>query len=205
MMIKSAGKIVYDTDNLHKVTFVKNLLEYSDDFSRSVAKNSLWYLDTNTLIANAYQNAGFEVRRILTTGNADVNVIIPLSRYSFFEELEDKMLVPMQLQFNLTLQNDDELIQKAAAAHDGRVVLDKFLLWIPKLVPKDSLYDTFVSSFMKETKWTYLRSMYQMSAPSQDSGFYQISASVDNVKHIFVYLQREKTNVVTANPYLFDT
>ena len=34
MMIKSAGKIVCDTDNLHKVTFVKNLLEYSDDFSR---------------------------------------------------------------------------------------------------------------------------------------------------------------------------
>ena len=28
-MIKSAGKIVYDTDNLHNVTFVKNLLEYS--------------------------------------------------------------------------------------------------------------------------------------------------------------------------------
>ena len=41
MMIKSAGKIVYDTDNLHKVTCVKNLLEYSHDYSRSVAKNSL--------------------------------------------------------------------------------------------------------------------------------------------------------------------
>jgi len=36
--IKSAGKIVYDTDNLHKVTFVKNLLKYCDDFSRSVGK-----------------------------------------------------------------------------------------------------------------------------------------------------------------------
>jgi len=34
MTIKSAGKIAYDTNNLHKVTFVKNLLEYSDDFSR---------------------------------------------------------------------------------------------------------------------------------------------------------------------------
>ena len=44
-----------------------------------------------------------------------------------------------------------------------------------------------------------------MSAPSQASGFYQISASIDNVKHIFVYLQRAKTNVATANPYLFDT
>ena len=52
MTIKSAGKIVYETDNLHKVTFVKNLLEYSDDFSRSVAKNSLWYLDTDATTAN---------------------------------------------------------------------------------------------------------------------------------------------------------
>ena len=33
LMIQSAGKIVYDTDNLHNVTFIKNLLEYSDDFS----------------------------------------------------------------------------------------------------------------------------------------------------------------------------
>ena len=111
MMIKSAGKIVYDTDNLHKVVFVKNLLEYSDDYSRSVAKNSLWYLDTNHLIANANQNAGFEARRLLTTGNSDVNRIIPLNRYSFFEELEGKMLVPMQLEFTLKLPDDNELLQ----------------------------------------------------------------------------------------------
>ena len=38
LMIKSGGKIIYDTDNLHLVTFTKNLLEYSDDYSRSVAK-----------------------------------------------------------------------------------------------------------------------------------------------------------------------
>ena len=88
-----------------KSSFVKKLLEYSDDFSRSVAKNSLWYLDTNHLIANANQNTGFEARRLLTTGKKDVNVVIPLNRYSFFEELDDRMLVPMQLQFN-SLQLD---------------------------------------------------------------------------------------------------
>ena len=81
------------------------------------------------LIANANQNLGFEKRRILTTGNNNVNFLIPLNRYSFFEELEDKMLVPIKLQFNLTLQNDDELIQKLDAADDGRVVLNRFLLW----------------------------------------------------------------------------
>ena len=205
MMIKSAGKIVYDTDNLHKVTFVKNLLEYSDDYSRSVAKNSLWYLDTSHQIANANQNTGFEARRLLTTGNNNVNIIIPLNRYSFFEELEDKMLVPMQLQFNLHLQNDDELLQKTAAVDDGRVVIDRFLLWVPKLTPKDSLYDKFVSSFLKEDKWTYLREMYEVSAPTHSSGFFQISSSIDNVKAIFIYLQRAKSNNPEANPYEFDT
>ena len=55
-MIKSAGKIIYDTDNLHNVTFVKNLLEYSDDDTPScvivrIGKTSLWYLDTNDTTA----------------------------------------------------------------------------------------------------------------------------------------------------------
>ena len=64
LMIKSAGKIVYDTNNLHKVTFVKNLLEYSDDFSRSVAKDSFWYLDVANLAdMTAAGNTGFEARR----------------------------------------------------------------------------------------------------------------------------------------------
>ena len=63
----------------------------------------------------------------------------------------------------------------------------------------------FVSSFLKERTWTYLREMYQTSAPTQSSGFFQISSSIDNVKAIFIYLQREKTNDADSNPYLYDT
>ena len=206
IMIKSAGKIVYDTNNLHKVTFVKNLLEYSDDFGRSVAKNSLWYLDTDGTSANT--NTGFQTRKLLMTDANDlknVNVIIPLNRYSFFEELYERMLVPMQLQFNIELQNDDELIFKAGAADDGRVVVNRFLLWVPKLIPKDSLYDKFVESYLSKKSWTYNREMYEVSAPTHSSGFFQISSSIDNVKAIFVYLQRAKTNNAEQNPYLYDT
>ena len=206
MMIKSAGKIVYDTTNLHKVTFVKNLLEYSDDYSRSVAKNSLWYLDTDNTSANT--NTGFQARKLLMTDAnvlKDVNVIIPLNRYGFFEELEDRMLVPMQLQFNIELQNDDELIFKANAADDGRVVVNKFLLWVPRMIPKDSIYDKFVNSFLSKKTWTYRREMYEVSAPTHSSGFFQISSSIDNVVAIIVYLQRAKTNNADENPYIFDT
>ena len=203
MTIKSAGKIVYETDNLHKVTFVKNLLEYSDDFSRSIAKNSLWYLDTDATTVNT--NAGFEARKLITQTLNNVNVIIPLNRYGFFEELEDRMLTPMQLQLSLQLQNDNELIYKAGAVADSRVVVNRFLLWVPRLTPKDSLYNKFVNEFLIKRSWTYRKEMYQVSAPTRYSGFFQISSSIDNVKAIFVYLQRAKTDNINMNPYLFDT
>ena len=195
LTIMSSGKIVYDTDNLHNVTFVKNLLEYSDDFSRSVAKNSLWYLDTDATTANT--NIGYEARRLLTKSarddalnvGRDVNVIIPLNRWSFFEELNDKLLVPMQLQFVIGLNIDDEIIHKAHAVDPARVVINRFILWVPRLTPIDSMYDKFVSSFLKEKEWTYMREMYIASSKTTTSGFFQISPSIDNVKHIFVYLK----------------
>lgn len=124
----------------------------------------IWYLDTDGTSANT--NTGFEARKLLTqaaaddalnAGGKDVNVIIPLNRYSFFEELEDKMLVPMQLQFNIELNSDNELIHKINGAANGRIVVNRFLLWIPKLTPKDSMYDRFVSSFLKEKQWTYCK------------------------------------------------
>ena len=80
LVIKSGGKIIYDTDSLHLVTFVKNLLEYSDDYSRSVAKNSFWYLDTATTAVDA-DNTGFALRRALTSDRKQVNVKIPIALY----------------------------------------------------------------------------------------------------------------------------
>ena len=197
MVIKSAGKIVYDSDNIHRIVNTKNLLEYSDDFSRSVAKNSFWYLDTDDSTANT--NLGFEARRLLTQANQNnggggsksINEIIPLNRYSFFEELEDKMLPPMQLTFELDLNNDDELIHKAAAADDGRVVVTRLYLWLPRLTPKDSEYGEFVKDFLKPTKWAYMKDMYIQSANTRAvQNMFQISPAIDNVKHVFIYLQR---------------
>ena len=82
----------------------------------------------------------------MTAADSDVNVIITLNRYGFFEVLEDKMLTPMQLQFEINLQNDRELIHKLAAVADGRVVIDRFYLWVPKIIPKDSMYEEFTES-----------------------------------------------------------
>ena len=199
MVIKSSGKIVYESDNLHRITSAKNLLEYSDDFSRSVAKNSFWYLDSDSTTADT--NLGFEQRRILTQAVADdgsggpksINENIPLNRYSSFEKLENKMLPPMQLRIELTLNHDSELIHKAAAAGAGRLVVKRLYLWLPKIIPKDSSYSEFVADFLKPTKWTYMRDLYNQSANTQSiQNMFQISPAIDNVKHVFIYLQRTK-------------
>ena len=188
MVIKSAGKIVNESDNIHRIANAKNLLEYSDDFSRSVAKNSFWYLDTDNSTANT--NLGFEARRILTQavqndgggGAKSINEIVPLNRYSFFEELEDKMIPPMQFTFELTLNDDDELIHKAAAADDGRVVVTRLYLWLPKMIPKDSEYSDFIKDFLKPSKWVYMRDLYNQSANTRAiQNMFQISPAIDNV------------------------
>ena len=209
--IKSASKLIYDSDDLHKVTFIKNLLEYSDDFSRTVGKRSFWYLDTNATTADT--NTGFESRRLQTqavrdngTGGAkSISTIIPLNRFSFFEELEDKMLPPMQLQFDVRLQDDDELIHMANGTAAGRVVVDRFSLFVPKITPKLPLYDKFISSFLEAKQWSYLVEMYNKSAPTKVSGYFQITPSVDNVKHVFVYLKRIINDNEEDSPYLMNT
>ena len=90
----------------------------------------------------------------------------------FFEELEAKMLVPMQLLCSIELNNGDELIHKANAADNVRVNVNRFFLWIPRLTLKDIMYGKFVSSFLKETQWTYTSEMYEVSGPTTASGFF---------------------------------
>ena len=52
--------------------------------------------------------------------------------------------------------------------------------------------------------------MYNVSAPTTTSGFFQISSSIDNVKHIFIYLKNRYRNINDhrqdeSSPYKMDT
>ena len=202
LAIKSRGIIVYDTDNLHLVTFVKNLLEYSDDYSRSVAKNSFWYLDTGTTAVDA-ENIGFASRRALTSDRKQVNVKIPINRYSFFEELEGRILPPMQLAFEIEFNPDAELL--FGGVDTSRVTIDRFYLWVPKIIPKDNLMTKCISDFQKPSKWKYLREKHIASPVTRNAVDWRIDSSIINAQHVFVYLQRLKTNEIQQNPYIFDT
>jgi len=215
MIIKSGNKVVYDSTNLHKIVNIKNLLEYSKGYGKSVGTDSFWYLDTENSTANT--NLGFEERRILTQaaqnngggGAKSITEIIPLNRYSFFEELDDMMLPPMQIAFQLDLNQDNELIHMANGTDVGRVVVTKISLWLPRLVPKDSTYTEFLQDFLKPAKWTYMKDLYVESVNTRTvENTFQISPAIDNVRHVFFYLQRTdgpNNDESERTPYIFDT
>ena len=71
------------------------------------------------------------------------------------------------------------------------LMLIGFFLWISRLTLKDIMYGKFVSSFLKETQWTYTSEMHEVSGPTTASGFFQIPASIDDVNHSFVYLKKK--------------
>ena len=209
LAVKSSGKPVYNADNIHKLVFIKNLLDFSDDFARSGAKKQFWYLDTtnsDVVAAATNTNLGIRQRALLSQGGQTVQVLIPLNRYSFFEELNDKLLPPMKLEFEVELQSDEELIWQ----NDGtnrRIVVRKFELWAPMLSFTAEGQKLANENFLKPQKWTYLNEMVQPSSSRRDLvGQWQINPGIAQAKHVFVFIQQSrKVRAFTQNPYFFDT
>ena len=209
LKISSAGKKMYEADGIHKGIFIKNLLDFSDDYSRSVAKNQFWYLDedaTTVTDGNATNKGGIRSRALLSHEGLMVETIIPLNRYSFFEGLSDRLLPPLQLEFEIELQNDEEIIWQ----NDGtarRIVVRKFELWVPQLHFTGKGQTLANENFLKPTQWKYLNENLHSSSSRRDAnGTWLITPGVKDPKHVFVFLQQtRKQNSYTQNPYLFDT
>ena len=208
LKLSSAGKKLYEADNIHKGIFIKNLLDFSDDFSRSVAKNQFWYLDSDATTAtdNNVTNVGMRARALLSHEGEIVNTIIPLNRYSFFEGLSDRLLPPLKLEFEIELQNDQEMIFQ----NDGtarRIVVRTFELWAPQLHLTGKGQTLANENFLKPTQWKYLNENLHSSGSQRDAnGTWLITPGVKDPKHVFVFFQQtRKQNSYTQNPYIFDT
>ena len=114
---------------------------------------------------------------IAPAGNAAkvVETTIPLNRYAFFENLEDKMLPPMQLEFEITFQSDAELIWQNDGT-DRRVVVRNFELWVPALQFTSVGQKLVNENFLKPAKWKFLKETIHSSTSRRDAvGMWQIT------------------------------
>ena len=203
--MESSERALYDSSGIHNVLFVKKLLEFSDDYARSTTKNQFWYLDTNaaniTNPADIGVNAGAAARGALSH-----NEMIPLNSFSFFENLSDKLLPPIFLKFDITLQNDAEMtFQKDGTAR--HIVVRKLKLWVPSQHFKPAGQKLVNENFLKPISWSYLKETLIMSRAERDaSGVWRIMTNTLAIKHVLVFIQLAAlNNSLTHNPYLFDT
>ena len=143
--VTANGIKVYDCDYANHCVNIKNLLEYNPSFAKSVGTNEFYFPDTSRHAdgikytkrwvthrqnvarsadqaglmlddVNANYNKGFAARKALLGASAEVNCEIPLNRYSFFEELQDKLLPNMKINLDVEFDDDKNLIWRGGAA-----------------------------------------------------------------------------------------
>ena len=155
---------------------------------------------------NNATNLGMRARALLSHGGEIVKTIIPLNRYSVFEGLSDRLLPPLQLEFEIEPQNDREMIfQNNATAR--RIVVRKFELWVPQLHLTGKGQILANENFLKPTQRKYLKENLHSSSSQRDAnGTWLITPGIKNPKHVFVFFQQtQKQNSYTQDPYIFDT
>ena len=139
LTVTANGRQVYDCDYANHCVNIKNLLEYNPSYAKRVGTNEFYFLDTSTHAdgikytrtrvthrrnaqdtgdqagemlddVNPNYNKGFAARKLLLGASAEVNCEIPLNRYSFFEELQDKLLPSMKIDLKIEFDDHKNLI-----------------------------------------------------------------------------------------------
>ena len=209
LTILANGKEVYSCNEVNHVANIKNLLEYSPSYAKSIGTKEFYYPDTTRESqrdpTNAEFNTGFALRKKVLGTSVEVNCEIPLNRYSFFEALEDKLLPNTKIELNFEIESDANLIFQGAA--DCRVIINRLQLYIPKLTFNAEGQKLYMENYLKPYKWTYLNEVIHTSNNlQQQTGHYRITTAISKPRHVFVWaINTARINAQTANPFIYDT
>ena len=167
IQVRAEGREVYDCDYANHCVNIKNLIEYNPSYAKSVGTNEYYFPDTSRSAdsskytrrvvshrrnvannaddpalmlddVNANYNKGFAARKVLLGASAEVNCEIPLNRYSFFEELQDKLLPNVRIELQIEMENDKNLIWRTRAADAAvttyRLIVTSLQLYVPRMI-----------------------------------------------------------------------
>ena len=226
LTVDFGGVRVVDTHRINHAINVKNLMDFSEGYSNKVGPTMFHYPDTNTGAVfqdyttlalsgdaenkiptkNAQYNEGFAKRKILLSGGATKNIILPLSRLNYFQSFEDQISPNEKVSFEITLEDDNNVIFRAAAADPGRYIITKFVLWVPKMTLNASGKQIFLEKYLKEHTWTYLKESIVTLPFQQSIGNFKIINHIRKPRHVFVWaLNTTKFNDQEQNMFLFNT
>ena len=209
LIVKMNGIDVYECSEANQATNIKNLLEYSQGYSKSQGTNEFFYIDTKRnaeeRAAHTNYNSGFAARKLLLNAGAKVIAEISLNRYGFFESLHGELLPNSKIELKIELETDANLVWQAA--DDCRVILSKFQLIVPRIVFNADGKSLCMSKYLDTRKWTYLReSVERGNSTQQKTGSFRISTAINKPRHVFVYIINDANDASqTGNKFLYNT
>ena len=203
------GVDVYECSEANQATNIKNLLEYSQGYSKSQGTNEFFYIDTKRNAeegsAHANYNSGFAARKLLLNAGSTVNAEIPLNRYGFLKSLHGELLPNSKIELKIDLESDANLVWQAA--DNCRVVLSKFQLIVPSIVFNADGKSLYISTYLDTRKWTYLRELVERgNLTQQQTANFCISTGINKPRHVFVYIINDANlESQTANKFWYNT
>ena len=159
----------------------------------------------------ANYNKGFAARKVLLGTSAEVNCEIPLNRYSFFEELQDKLLPNVKIELQIEMENDKNLIWRAGAADAAgttyRLIITRLQLFVPRLIFNSECQKLYLESYLKPHKWTYLtETTYHQDMRTQRTGNFRLTNGILKPRHVFIFfINNGNLDNQLANPFLYNT
>ena len=221
IQVRAEGREVYDCDYANHCVNIKNLLEYNPSYAKSVGTNEYYFPDTSrspdsrkyvrrevqhvrndadnayearTLpdVENTNYNKGFAARKVLLGASAEVNCEIPLNRYSFFEELQDRLLPNVRIEIQIEMENDKNLIWRTgvadAAGTTYRLIVTRLRLFVPRMIFNAEGQKLYLENYLKPHKWTYLtETTYNQDMRNQSSGNFRFTNGIPKPRHVFIF------------------
>ena len=233
--VSAEGRELYNCDYANHSVNIKILLEYNPSYAKSVGTNEYYFLDTSRYAnGNKYTkrqvadtggtnrrlvesdeiqyNKGFAARKLLLGASNEVNCEIPLNRYSFFEELRDKILPNVKIELQIEIENDKNLIwrgdgQADAAGTSYRLIIRRLQLFVPRLIFNSEGQKLYMENYLKPYKWTYLtETTYNQDMRTQRTGNFRLTNGVSKPRHVFIFfINNANLDNQLANPFLYNT
>ena len=240
IQVRAEGREVYDCDYANHCVNIKNLLEYNPSYAKSVGTNQYYFPDTSRSpdsskftrrrvehvrndANNAYEvrtlpdvenqnyNKGFSERKVLLGTSDEVNCEIPLNRYSFFEELQDKLLPNVRIELQIEMENDKNLIWRTGAADAAgttyRLIVTRIQLYVPRIIFNSEGQKLYMENYLKPHKWSYLtETTYNQDMRTQRTGNFRLTNGILKPRHVFIFfINNANLENQLANPFLYNT
>ena len=238
IQVRAEGREVYDCDYGNHCVNIKNLLEYNPSYAKSIGTNEFYFPDTSrhangskyvtqqvahtgqagnqqrqmVETDNVNYNKEFAARKVLLGASAEVNCEIPLNRYSFFEELQDRLLPNVRIELQIEMENDKNLIwrgdgQADAAGTTYRLIITRLQLYVPRIIFNSEGQKLYLENYVKPHKWSYLtETTYNQDMRTQRTGNFRLTNGILKPRHVFIFfINNANLDNQLQNPFLYNT